>query len=421
MKKKTSLRKNLVRLLSVMSLGLVLCFFLPWVSVNLKLSPESYTADTGFKLLTAKEQLLNIKPLCICAAAALLTAILQAIKPSKRLVLLHTLTLVASIITSIVFVLSAKETADASGIIAQGFMVRDFRLGLWLFQIIAIVALFMSLSAMQEPVEYIVLTIMSSIWLLPIIWLLLTAFRQEPGAYTSYLLPKNYTLDNFSRLFTETQQFNFPRWYLNTLIVAVITCVLTTCMVLMIAFTFSRLRFSSRRMLMNIGLILGMFPGFMSMIAVYHILKAIGLAKSLASLVLVYTGGGVLNYFIAKGFFDTIPKSLDEAATLDGASKNTIFWKIILPSSKPIVVYTAITAFIAPWVDFKFVSVIMKDDYQNYTVALGLYKMLEREHIYQYFTRFCAGAVLVAIPITLLFIKIQKFYVAGVVGGAVKG
>ncbi|NLO12627.1 MAG: sugar ABC transporter permease [Clostridiales bacterium] len=275
--------------------------------------------------------------------------------------------------------------------------------------------------ALRISTAYVVLTAMAAVWLLPILWLVLTAFRAEPGAYTPYILPKGYTFGNFSRLFTETGQFAFPRWYMNTLIVAVFTCLITTSLVLMISYAFSRLRFPTRKAFMNIGLILTMFPGFMSMIAVYHILKAVGLAKSLISLILVYSGGGALGYFIAKGFFDTIPRSLDEAATIDGANRNQIFWKIILPSSKPIVVYTAITAFIAPWVDFIFVSVIMKDDYQNYTVALGLYRMLEREHIYEFFTRFCAGAVLVAIPITLLFIRIQKFYVEGVTGGAVKG
>ncbi|MGI6634544.1 MAG: sugar ABC transporter permease [Clostridiales bacterium] len=274
---------------------------------------------------------------------------------------------------------------------------------------------------LRQPTTYIILTAMAAIWLLPIFWLLITSFRAESGAYTTYIIPKGWTADNYVRLWTETEQFNFPRWYLNTLVVAIITCILTTTLVLMVSYAFSRLRFPSRRLFMNLGLIVAMFPGFMSMIAVYHILKAVGLAKSLVSLILVYTGGGVLGYTIAKGFFDTIPRSLDEAATIDGATRNTIFWKIILPSSKPIVVYSAITSFIAPWVDFVFVSVIMKDDYANYTVALGLYRMLEREHIYAYFTRFCAGAVMVALPITLLFIKIQKFYVEGVTGGAVKG
>ncbi|NCB36508.1 MAG: ABC transporter permease subunit, partial [Clostridia bacterium] len=215
---------------------------------------------------------------------------------------------------------------------------------------------------------------MAVVWLMPILWLVITSFRAEAGAYTTYIIPKGWTLNNYTRLFSETQQFNFPRWYMNTLLVSVITCALTTMMVLMISYTFSRLRFTSRKLLMNIGLIVTMFPGFMSMIAVYHILKAVGLAKSLVSLVLVYTGSGVLGYTIAKGFFDTIPRSLDEAATIDGATKNMVFWRITLPSSRPIIVYTAITAFIAPWVDFIFVSVIMKDDYANYTVALGLFR-----------------------------------------------
>lgn len=164
-----------------------------------------------------------------------------------------------------------------------------------------------------------------------------------------------------------------------------------------------------------------MFPGFMSMIAIYFLLKAMGLAQSLISLVLVYSGGAGLSYFIAKGFFDTIPKSLDEAAMLDGASQNQVFWRIILPLSKPIVIYTALMAFMVPWVDFIFVSVIMKDNYNNYTIALGLYQMLTRENIYQYFTQFCAGAVIISIPITFLFLKMQKYYVSGVTAGGVKG
>lgn len=172
---------------------------------------------------------------------------------------------------------------------------------------------------------------------------------------------------------------------------------------------------------MNVGLILGMFPGFMSMIAVYHLLKLVGLDQSLAALVLVYSSSACLGYFIAKGFFDTLPRALDEAATIDGATRHDIFWRITLPLSKPIVVYTALTSFIAPFADFIFVSVIMKDNYENYTVALGLYQMLTRENLYAYFTRFCAGAVLVAVPVTVLFLCLQRYYVEGVTGGAVKG
>lgn len=268
---------------------------------------------------------------------------------------------------------------------------------------------------------YVVLTVLSIIWVLPIGYLILQSFRAEPGAYTPYLLPQTYTLDNYRALFIDTALFPYPRWFLNTLLVAVCSCVVSTVMILMISYCFSRLRFRARRPLMNIGLILGMFPGFMSMIAVYHLLKLVGLDQSLVSLVLVYSSAACLGYFIAKGFFDTLPRALDEAATIDGATRNDIFWKITLPMSKPIVVYTALTSFIAPFADFIFVSVIMKDNYDNYTVALGLYQMLTRENLYQYFTRFCAGAVVVAVPVTLLFLCLQRYYVEGVTGGAVKG
>ncbi len=268
---------------------------------------------------------------------------------------------------------------------------------------------------------YTVLTVLAVLWLLPIAYLILQSFRAESGAYTPYLLPQGYTLQNYVHLFTKTDLFPYPRWLANTLLVAVCSCVLSTAMILMISYCFSRLRFPARRPLMNVGLILGMFPGFMSMIAVYHLLKLVGLDQSLVALVLVYSSASCLGYFIAKGFFDTLPRALDEAATIDGATRNDIFWKITLPMSGPIVVYTALTSFIAPFADFIFVSVIMKDNYQNYTVALGLYQMLSRENLYQYFTRFCAGAVLVAIPVTLLFMVLQRYYVEGVTGGAVKG
>ena len=265
------------------------------------------------------------------------------------------------------------------------------------------------------------LTVLAVIWLIPVFWLLISSFRAEKGAYTSNLLPQRFTFDNYIRLFTDTRLFNFPRWFMNTLFVAVCSCIITTLLTLMVAYVYSRLRFRSRKGLMNISLILGMFPGFMSMIAIYHFMKAIGLDQTLLALILVYSGGAALNYYIAKGFFDTIPRALDEAARIDGASRHVIFWKIILPNSKPIVVNTAINAFIAPWVDFIFVSVIMKDNYNNYTVAKGLYTMVDKANIFEYYTSFCAGAVLVSIPIVCLFIKIQKYYVAGVTAGASKG
>lgn len=268
---------------------------------------------------------------------------------------------------------------------------------------------------------YALLFTLAVIWLVPLFFLIVHSFRAEPGAAIRYLFPKEYTADNYIRLFTDTQLFNFPRWYMNTLVVSVASCTLSTLYVLMISYAFSRLRFRFRESMMRAGLVLNMFPGFMAMIAVYFILKAVGLTQSLLALVLVYSGSAALSYYVAKGFFDTIPRALDEAAYIDGASKSTIFWRITLPLSKPIVVYTVLMSFMAPWMDFIFASVIMKDNYDNYTVALGLFQMITRENIYDYFTVFCAGAVVVAIPIALLFLFMQKYYVEGVTGGAVKG
>ncbi len=268
---------------------------------------------------------------------------------------------------------------------------------------------------------YLVLTVLSAVWLLPIIWLILQSLRLEPGAYTSYIMPKGYTLNNFINLFTNTSVHNFPLWFRNTLIVAVFSCAVSTLFVLMVSYAFSRLRFPARRGLMNVVLILGVFPAFMSMVAVYHILNAINLTQSLAGLVVIYSGSAGMGYYIAKGFFDTIPKSLDEAALIDGANRNTIFWKITLPMSRPIIIHTVLTSFLLPWTDFIFASVLLKGKASKFTVTVGLYQMLSRESIDKFFLQFCAGAVIIAVPITLLFIKMQKYYVEGITGGAVKG
>ena len=273
----------------------------------------------------------------------------------------------------------------------------------------------------SNTIIYIILTVSAIIWIMPLAWLVMTSFRGETQVYIPYIFPKEWTFDNYIRLFTDTSVVNYPRWFLNTLVVAACSCVISTVAVLMVSYTFSRLRFKSRKKFLNIGMILGMFPGFMTMIAVYYLLKAMGLTQNLVSLIIVYSAGAALGYFIAKGFFDTIPRALDEAATIDGATKNQIFWKIILPMSKPIVVYTALTSFTGPWADFILARVIMGDNIDNYTIALGLWKMVDKQYIDKYFLNFCAGAVVIAIPITALFLKMQKYYVEGVTGGAVKG
>lgn len=271
---------------------------------------------------------------------------------------------------------------------------------------------------------HVLLAILSVIWILPIVWVILTSFRAGKGSYSGSFIPESFTLDNFRRLFTETAVFDFPRWFCNTLIVAIFTCIIATFYLVSIAYVMSRLRFKARKPMLNVALILGMFPGFMSMIAIYYILKGAGLLDGplkLVALVLVYSGGaGILQFYVAKGFFDTIPKAIDEAAMVDGATNWHIFTKIIMPLSKPIVIYTVITSFMAPWIDFIMAKVLVGSESKYYTVAIGLWNMLEKENIYQWYTRFAAGAVCVSIPIALLFLVTQKYYAEGV-SGAVKG
>ena len=262
------------------------------------------------------------------------------------------------------------------------------------------------------------LIVLSIAWLIPIVWIILQAFRGEPGAITYTFFPKELTFDNFARLFRETL---FLRWFGNTLLVAVCSCVLSTFITLMVAYAMSRFQFKMRKPFMKIALILGMFPGFMSMVAVYYILKAFHLDGKLVSLILVYSGGAGLGFYVAKGFFDTISASLDEAARLDGATNWQVFWKIIVPLSKPIIVYTALMAFISPWSDFIFAKVILGTNREQYTVAIGLFEFLDTTHKSTMFTCFAAGSILAGIPVVLLFIFFQRYYVEGITGGATKG
>ncbi|MGT2884215.1 sugar ABC transporter permease [Streptococcus ferus] len=272
---------------------------------------------------------------------------------------------------------------------------------------------------LRFALTYLLLVVLSLIWLFPIIWVVLTSFRGEGSAYVPYFIPKTWTLDNYIKLFTNSS-FPFARWFLNTLIVSTATCVLSTFITVSMAYSLSRIKFKFRNRFLKIALVLNMFPGFMSMIAVYYILKALGLTQTLTSLVLVYSAGAALTFYIAKGFFDTIPYSLDESAMIDGATRMDIFFKITLPLSKPIIVYTALLAFIGPWIDFIFAQVILGDATSKYTVAIGLFSMLQVDTINDWFMAFAAGSVLIAIPITLLFIFMQKYYVEGITGGSVK-
>lgn len=272
-------------------------------------------------------------------------------------------------------------------------------------------------------IRHVVLALLAVIWLIPIVWLLCNSFSAYPGLDISNFFPEEWSIANYqAMLFEPDSVAQFPAWFGNTFLIAVFTCLISTCFVLMVSYAMSCMRFPARKGLMNFAVILTLFPGFLSMIAIYFILRTIGLTNSHFGMILVYSGSAGLGYLIAKGFFDTIPKALREAAYMEGASEARVFFTIVLPLSKPIIVYTVISSFLVPWTDFIFAKIILNSGIsKDWTVAIGLYNMLDRTLVNSYFSKFCAGGVLVAIPISALFVLMQKFYVEGITGGSVKG
>ncbi len=268
----------------------------------------------------------------------------------------------------------------------------------------------------------VLIAVLAVIWLVPIVWLLCTSFSAYSGMNTSTFFPEQWSAINYVKLFQPDSVSQFPRWFLNTFVIACFTCVISTMFVLMVAYATSMMRFPSRKPLMNIAVILNLFPGMLAMIAVYFTLKTFNLTNSYAGLIMVYSASSGLGYLIAKGFFDTVPRALCESARIDGCSEARIFFQMVLLLSQPIIVYTVISSFLVPWMDFVYAKMILNAGISSqYTVAVGLYQMLDRSLINNYFTQFCAGGVLVSIPISILFVIMQKFYVEGVTGGAVKG
>ncbi len=273
---------------------------------------------------------------------------------------------------------------------------------------------------LSNTVIHILLIVISIVWLVPFVFIVLQSFRCESTNMVGHVIPKQWGLDNYARLFSST---NFFRWYINTLITALAAAALQTVVVLCMSYTLSRFRFKLRKPLMQLMLILGMFPGMLTMIILYNVLKDLGMtqANAVPGLILVYVASSGMNYYVSKGFFDTIPKSLDEAARIDGATRMQVLTRVILPLAKPIVIYTVLTGFMAPWGDYVFASYVAMNNSQGMNVAVGLYNFLSPDQLFSSYTMFCAGGVLVAIPVALVFIFLQKYYVEGVTGGAVKG
>ena len=288
----------------------------------------------------------------------------------------------------------------------------------------------------SKIVAYILLVVLAVVWLYPLLWIVICSFTHT-SAGDPVMVPNDYIpngkdyvfgFQNYVNLFQNgfmvengTFVFYFPKWFGNTLFVAVFSCIISTCFTLMVAYVMSKLDFSWRKKYLNFALIIGLFPGFMSMIAIYYMLKSIGLTGNLWALILCNSAGAGLGFYVAKGFFDVIPDSLIESARLDGTTNAQIFVHIILPMSKPIVIYQALMAFTGPWMDFIFAKVIMGTDPELWTVSVGLYStMFGAQSDASVFSVFAAGCVCVAIPIVTLFMFLQKYYVEGVTAGSVK-
>ena len=277
-------------------------------------------------------------------------------------------------------------------------------------------------NAIIDALIYVLLAVISIVWVFPFLYIILCSVRGESTAMVTYLIPKKFTFDNYIWLF----KMEFLNWYINTLLIAIFVAVINTMITLLTAYALSRMRFKGRQGLMRFMLILGMFPGFLGMICIYYLLNAMGMigsSMSIVGLTLVYISGSMMGYYVAKGFFDTVSKSLDEAAMIDGASRAKIFFSIILPLSKPIIIQTLLGAFVGPWGDYMMANYIIgRGGTQFKTAAIGLYQMIDTlQEVSSNFTRFCAGGVVVSILPIVMFFFMQRYYVSGVTGGSVKG
>lgn len=274
-------------------------------------------------------------------------------------------------------------------------------------------------NAIRLTLSYIVLTVIAICCIYPALWVLISSIRPGTSLYSASFFPKSFTLSHYTELFS-SKVFLYGRWYMNTLKIAVLSMIFSTVLSTISMYALSRFRFKGRQSILSTILVLGMFPGFMSLVPVYILLMQFDLLDTHTAIIIVYSAGSVLfNGFVIKGFFDTIPRSLDESARIDGANHLDIFFRIMLPLTRPILVYVGLTTFTGAWVDFIFARLVLRSR-ENWTLAVGLWDLVNS---YQNtnFTMFAAGAVLIAIPITLLFVFLQKFLVQGLTAGASKG
>ncbi|MGL4510483.1 sugar ABC transporter permease [Cetobacterium sp.] len=270
---------------------------------------------------------------------------------------------------------------------------------------------------LEKIAVHILLIIIALCVLIPVIWIVLSSLQEGNSLFSSTLIPKKLTIKHYINLFKET---DFPLWYWNTFRIAVANMCISVVITTLTAYVFSRYKFKGKKAALITVLVLQMFPSFLAMTAIFILLSKLNLLDTFTGLILVYSAGQVpYNSWLVKGYFDGIPKTLDEAARVDGAGHMTIFLKIILPLAKPIIVLVAITNFMGPWFDFIFPQLVLRSQNKR-TLAMGIFDWIQKG-ANDNFTMFAAGAILVAVPITILYMFLQKHIVKGLSAGAVKG
>ncbi|MDR0897142.1 MAG: sugar ABC transporter permease [Oscillospiraceae bacterium] len=274
------------------------------------------------------------------------------------------------------------------------------------------------LTGVRYACLYLILVVIVLLVLYPLLFTLSSAFGESDGLATlsAYPFSSPLSLRQFKRLFEETKYIN---WYLNTLKIAAINSAISVAVTTVAAYIFSRFSFKGKKPMLMSMLVLQMFPSFAGMIALYVLVWRMGLLDNHFGLVLIYAAGSIpYNTWLIKSYLDTIPRSLDEAARVDGAGYFTTFYRIVLPIARPMVTFLAVTSFTGPWMDFIMPRMLLRSDGKK-TLAVGLFEMINGKER-NAFSMFAAGAVLVAVPFMILFAINQQYMTQVLATGAVK-